>query len=156
MRWKSCLLAVAMAMGLGAVMGGLFIAHRSKPTPKLMATLATGFGVFLVLVAFSPSLVWAELMLVPTGAFGIAFISTCNATLQLNSNQEMRGRVMSLYGTAFMGSTPIGAPLMGLIIGASSPRLGLMLGACTTLVIGAWLIFTHDQNVASTEALRVA
>jgi len=144
------------AMGLGAVIGGLFIAHRSRPTPKLMATLATGFGVFLVLVAFAPSLVWAELMLVPTGAFGIAFISTCNATLQLNSNQEMRGRVMSLYGTAFMGSTPIGAPLMGLIIGATSPRLGLMVGACTTLVIGAWLIMTHDKNVASTEALRVA
>ena len=144
------------AMGLGAVLGGLFIAHRSRPTPKLMTTLALGFGVFMTLVALAPTLLWAEIMLVPTGLFSVAFISTCNATLQLNSSQSMRGRVMSLYGTAFMGSTPIGAPLMGLIIGATNPRLGLLVGALSTLVIGVWLIVTHEQNVRSTETLRLA
>jgi len=46
----------------------------------------------------------------------------------------MRGRVMSLHGTAFLGTTPIGAPLMGLIIAASNPRVGIFVGAALTLM----------------------
>lgn len=127
------------AMGLGAVFGGLFVAHRSRPTPKLLTTLALGFGFFMTVVAFAPGLVWAEVALIPTGACSIAFMSTANATLQLNSSQQMRGRVMSLFGTAFLGSTPIGAPLIGLVIALSNPRVGLLVGATVTLATGAAL-----------------
>ncbi|MHB8334125.1 MAG: MFS transporter [Acidimicrobiales bacterium] len=128
------------AMGLGAVVGGLVIAHRSNPTPQLLAGLALGFGVFMTLTAFAPSLRLAALALVPTGAFSIAFMSTANSTLQLNSSQSMRGRVMSLYGVAFMGVTPIGAPLIGFIIAQSDPRMGLFTGAALTLVTAVGLL----------------
>ncbi len=128
------------AMGLGAVVGGLVIAHRSNPTPQLLAGLALGFGVFMTLTAFAPSMRLAALALVPTGAFSIAFMSTANSTLQLNSSQSMRGRVMSLYGVAFMGVTPIGAPLIGLIIAQSDPRMGLFTGAALTLVTAVGLL----------------
>ena len=128
------------AMGLGAVVGGLVIAHRSNPTPQLLAGLALGFGVFMTLTAFAPSLRLAALALVPTGAFSIAFMSTANSTLQLNSSQSMRGRVMSLYGVAFMGVTPIGAPLIGFIIAQSDPRIGLFTGAALTLVTAVGLL----------------
>jgi MFS family permease len=144
------------AMGLGAILGGLFIAHRSRPTPRLLATLALGFSAFMAMLALAPSLLWAEVALVPTGACSVAFISTVNATLQLNSSQQMRGRVMSLYGTAFLGTTPIGAPLLGIIIGATNPRLGILLGAALTFVIGMLLVATHEQNERSTEVLRAA
>jgi len=128
------------AMGLGAVVGGLVIAHRSNPTPQLLAGLALGFGLFMTLTAFAPSLRLAALALVPTGAFSIAFMSTANSTLQLNSSQSMRGRVMSLYGVAFMGVTPIGAPLIGFIIAQSDPRIGLFTGAALTLVTAVGLL----------------
>ncbi len=128
------------AMGLGAVVGGLVIAHRSNPTPQLLAGLALGFGVFMTLTAFAPSMRLAALALVPTGAFSIAFMSTANSTLQLNSSQSMRGRVMSLYGVAFMGVTPIGAPLIGFIIAQSDPRIGLFTGAALTLVTAVGLL----------------
>ena len=128
------------AMGLGAVVGGLVIAHRSNPTPQLLAGLALGFGLFMTLTAFAPSMRLAALALVPTGAFSIAFMSTANSTLQLNSSQSMRGRVMSLYGVAFMGVTPIGAPLIGLIIAQSDPRMGLFTGAALTLVTAVGLL----------------
>jgi len=82
---------------------------------------------------------------VPTGAFSIAFMATANATLQLNSSQEQRGRVMSLYAMAFLGTTPIGAPLMGLIIGASNPRVGLLVGAGLTVATGAALALTWSR-----------
>jgi MFS family permease len=142
------------AMGIGAIFGGLFVAHRSRPTPKLLALVSVGFGLFMTLVAFAPSVTWAEIALIPTGAFSIAFISTANATLQLNSSQQMRGRVMSLHGTAFLGTTPIGAPLMGLIIAASNPRVGIFVGAALTLMTGLWLVTVMKQNVRSTQALQ--
>jgi MFS family permease len=127
------------AMGIGAIIGGLYVAHRSRPTPKLFAVLALGFGFFMTLVALAPTIGWAEVVMIPTGAFSIAFVSTANATLQLNSSDHMRGRVMSLHGTAFLGTTPIGAPLIGLIIGLSNPRVGLIVGSSLTLATGLML-----------------
>lgn len=144
------------AMGLGATIGGLFIAHRGRPTLGLLTMLSLGFGTFMTAVALSPSVTWAEILLVPTGAFSVAFVATANASLQLNSSQEMRGRVMSLHAMAFLGTTPIGAPLIGLIIGASNPRVGLLVGAALTLATGAALVMTRARQVVPVVAGEMA
>jgi MFS family permease len=144
------------SMGIGAVIGGLWVAHRSRPTPKLLATLAVAFGISMSLVAFAPTILLARIALIPTGACSIAFLSTANSTLQLNSGQQMRGRVMSLYSTAFLGTTPIGAPLVGLLIAASNPRMGIFLGAALTLATGVWLVFELNQSNRSSLALNSA
>jgi MFS family permease len=144
------------AMGVGAVIGGLWVAHRSRPTPKLLALLAVAFGICMSLVAFAPTILLARVALIPTGACSIAFLSTANSTLQLNSGQQMRGRVMSLYSTAFLGTTPIGAPLVGLLIAASNPRMGIFLGAALTLATGIWLVFELNQSNRSSLALKNA
>jgi predicted MFS family arabinose efflux permease len=68
------------------------------------------------------------------GAASIAFVATNNATLQLRADPSMRGRVMSLNAIAFLGSTPIGAPLLGYISDSTSPRLALALGGAATLL----------------------
>jgi MFS family permease len=70
----------------------------------------------------------AIILLVPMGAASISFIATNNATLQLRADPAMRGRVMSLNAIAFLGSTPIGAPLLGYISDISSPRVSLIVG----------------------------
>ncbi len=127
------------AMGLGAVMGGLYVARRSRPTVALLAGLGLTFGVSMTVVALAPTMLVAALALVVTGASSIAFVSTCNATLQLNSREEYRGRVMSLHGIAFLGTTPIGAPIVGAIVAATSPRVGLLVGSISTLVVGMLL-----------------
>jgi MFS family permease len=138
------------AMGLGAIVGGLYIAYRSRPTHGLLAVLALGFGTSLTLVALAPSILLAELLMIPTGAFSVAFVSTGNATLQLNSSSAMRGRVMSLYGIAFFGTTPIGAPLIGLIIRASDPRTGLLVGSILTIAVGGWLALSYGRASSRT------
>ena len=84
-------------MGVGAIAGGLVAAHRAKPTPRLLHGLALVFGALLVAVAFAPTLVFAMVLIVFMGAASIGFIATANATLQLQSEPAMRGRVMSLY-----------------------------------------------------------
>jgi MFS family permease len=73
---------------------------------------------------------------VPMGAAAIAFVATNNATLQLRADPAMRGRVMSLNAIAFLGSTPIGAPLLGYISDVSSPRVALVAGGVATLLAG--------------------
>lgn len=143
------------AMGVGAVAGGLFIAYRSRPTPKLLMGLAFGFAAAMATVAIAPSITWAEVLMIPTGFFAIAFMSSCNATLQLNSSDHMRGRVMSLYGTAFLGTTPIGAPLIGFAIGLTNPRVGLLVGVVSALAT-AGLLTMQWRASRTTALLQVA
>ena len=121
-------------MGVGAIIGGLFAAHRAKPTPRLLHTLALVFGVLLCGVAFAPSLVVVSVVIVFMGAASIGFIATANATLQLQAEPAMRGRVMSLYAMAFLGSTPIGAPLVGAIAQWSNPRIAIAVGGVATVL----------------------
>jgi predicted MFS family arabinose efflux permease len=111
------------------------------------------FGFFMTLVAFAPTILLAELALIPTGACSIAFVSSANSTLQLNSGQQMRGRVMSLYSIAFLGTTPIGAPLVGILIAATNPRIGIFLGAFLTLLTGLWLVLVLRQTNRSERVL---
>ena len=100
---------ITCSMGLGGLLGGLYVAHRSRPTRRLLALLSLAFGVLMAAVAVAPSILLACLAVVPMGAASLAFVSTANATLQLGSAEEMRGRVMSLYAMGFLGTTPIGA-----------------------------------------------
>jgi MFS family permease len=111
-----------------------------------MSTLGVLFGLCMAGVALSPNQLVATILLVPTGAFSIAFVSTGNAMLQLNSTEEMRGRVMSLHATAFLGSTPIGAPIIGVICNLTNPRVGLGVGAGLTFLTGLMLVRQSRQS----------
>jgi MFS family permease len=123
------------SMGIGAVIGGLFVAARGKTGLRPLVISALGFGAALALATIAPDLVLELLALGVAGAGSIAFMSTGNSTLQLNSAPEMRGRVMSLWFVAFQGSTPIGGPLVGVTMAAIGPRAGLGLGAGVALLV---------------------
>ncbi len=129
--------ALTVAMGCGAVVGGLLVAHRSRPSVALLSVIGLAFGVMVLLVASSPTEGVALVALVPMGVCSISFISTANATIQIRADPAMRGRVMALFAIAFLGSTPIGGPLMGWISDQSSPRLALVVGGVATLVASA-------------------
>jgi predicted MFS family arabinose efflux permease len=122
------------AMGVGAVVGGLATAFRSRPSTRLLAGIGVVFGCAILGVALSPSRDVALVLLVLMGAASIAFVSTNNATLQLRADPAMRGRVMSLNAIAFLGSTPIGAPLLGYLSDTTNPRVALVVGGIATLL----------------------
>jgi MFS family permease len=122
------------AMGAGAVIGGLYTAFRSRPSTRLLACIGVIFGASILAVALSPSAIAATAMLVVMGAGAISFVATNNATLQLRADPALRGRVMSLNAIAFLGSTPIGAPLLGAVSDVASPRAALVLGGVATLL----------------------
>jgi MFS family permease len=132
--------AFLAAMGAGAVCGGLFTAHRSRPSQKMLALIGMIFGTLILALAFSPTKTLAVVILVPMGAASISFIATNNSILQLRSEPSMRGRVMSLNAIAFLGSTPIGAPLLGWISDMTNPRVSLMVGGAATLAASVPLV----------------
>ncbi len=124
------------SMGVGAVFGGLLVAARGRTGLRPLVIASFGFGAAMTLATFAPSLGVAVVALALAGAGSISFMATGNSTLQLNSEPEMRGRVMSLWFVAFQGSTPIGGPLVGWIMAVIGPRAGLGLGALTLIVVG--------------------
>ena len=135
--------AFTAAMGAGAIVGGLMVAHRSRPSTALLSLIGLAFGAMILLVAAAPTEVVAMAVLVLMGVCSISFIATANATLQLRADPAMRGRVMALYAIAFLGSTPIGAPLVGWIADVSSPRIALVVGGVATLGASAALALRY-------------
>jgi hypothetical protein len=69
----------------------------------------------------------------------------------------MRGRVMALYSVVFLGSTPIGAPLVGWIAEVAGPRAGLLLGAAAAIVaaIGGAAAFTRMSRRYASSSMRL-
>ena len=121
-------------MGIGAFIGALFSAHRKLPTHRLLAFSGALLGVFLIGAALAPNL-WLELaVLIPMGGAMTTFQATANSLLQLNSEARFRGRVMALYVIVFIGSTPIGGPIVGWIAQQYGARAGLALGGVAALV----------------------
>jgi MFS family permease len=97
----------------------------------------------------------AIVLLVFMGAGSISFIATNNATLQLRADPAMRGRIMSLNAIAFLGSTPIGAPLLGYISDISNPRISLLVGGVATLLASVPLFFVATRQRAVVGAALV-
>lgn len=129
--------ALTAAMGLGAVVGGIFTASRRRPTPRLLVISAAAFGTTILLAALAPTLSLAVVALLAVGFCSINFTSLGNTTLQLESDPAMRGRVMGLWTVAFMGTTPVGGPVIGIIGQTAGPRWSLIVGALAALIAAA-------------------
>lgn len=136
------------ALGLGAVIGGLALASQKKIIPSRLVIASLLFGSTVLLAAFMPSLVLAGVGLVFVGACSINFTSLGNSILQLESSSQMRGRVMSFWSIAFLGSTTFGGPVVGWFAEVAGPRWGLALGGFAALVaalLGA-LTLLHAES----------
>jgi MFS family permease len=131
----------------------LIVAHRGKPNIHRLTGVGIAFGVMIGAVALSPNLVSVCVLLVFMGALSIAFIATANATIQLKVEPTMRGRVMALYAMGFLGTTPVGAPLVGWISQSSSPRVALAVGAVATVTASTVTLLRHRHEHRRIEAM---
>lgn len=129
------------AMGAGAVIGGIIAANRRHPKPGDITKAAIAFGLAMLLAALSPTIWLSALAMVLVGIGSISFTALANSTLQLQSAPNMRGRVMSLWTVAFLGSTPIGGPIIGYISQHGSARWGLITGGITAIGAGLFALY---------------
>jgi MFS family permease len=136
------------AMGVGSVIGALAAGARGRVTPHILVVAAGLFGVAELLVAIAPTLPLQALALVPLGAASVTFAAGVNSSLQLTAAPALRGRVMSLYSIVFLGSTPIGAPLVGWLAEVAGPRTALVAGAAAAMIAALYARYAFARSAA--------
>ncbi len=122
---------LASSLGIGALLGALVLAYISgnRPNRRLWFAGAIGLCLFQLLLAASSQYSLSFMLLFCTGASMITFAALSNTTVQLNVEDRLRGRVMSVYAIVFLGVTPIGSLFSG--------SLAHFWGAPATIAIGA-------------------
>jgi MFS family permease len=123
-------------MGIGAVVGGLVAAARPRPRTRALCVAAIGWGIAILAAAAAPNLPLELAALVFVGYGSITFNSFAKTTLQLAAAPSMRGRVMALWAVAWLGSTPIGGPIVGWVGQHAGARWGLVIGGGAALACG--------------------
>jgi MFS family permease len=131
------------ATGIGSLVAALGIAFSGRSRPVIIPVGALLLGVGLVAASLVHVYAFAlvTMLLVGFGAIGMA--ATANTTVQLAVPDELRGRVISVYTTVFVGSTPVGGLIMGAIASSWSVEASLAIAGLGCLVTGmlslAWL-----------------
>lgn len=102
-------------VGIGSFIGALIITARSKTGPRLKYLLGGAFGMslFLAILGFETNYILACVTLLVLGFCSIMFTTLVNSTIQLTADDNMRGRVMSVFSLVFGGVTPIGSLYAG-------------------------------------------
>ena len=119
---------------IGSLIGSLMTAARQRVGSAWFFGAAVVLGLSGFGVAWAPSIWVAYLLSLPLGAGGAAFIAALNAISQQESPPDMRGRLLALGAVAFLGTTPIGAPITGWIADHISPEWSLAYGSVIALV----------------------
>ena len=129
------------SMGVGALVSGLVVAYRARPTQRLLLVSATVFVVMLGAAGVSPWMPFTTVLMFGMGCAGTLFMTTANTRLQLTVPGHMRGREMGIYALLFVGTTPIGAYVMGQLaqsIGVPLMVL-IMAGLCAAGLLWGYL-----------------
>ena len=121
-------------MAVGTVAGALLSARRAKPRVAMLLVGSAIFGLGLTVAAFMPGYWLFGLVLIFIGVAAQTFMTTANGLVQLSTESAMRGRVMAIYMAIAMGTTPIGAPLVGWVADTCGARWALGIGAAGGIV----------------------
>jgi MFS family permease len=134
--------------GLGAFFGALTIAYRTKIRRRGQFVVRAGSGFFLaiVLFTFSRRFVVSGLLLMVAGYSMVMMVATINALLQHVSQESMRGRVMSIYSTAFLGLPPLGCLIAGLLARGISPAHAIA-GMSAVALVACWAVFATTKGI---------
>jgi MFS family permease len=136
---------IVAATGVGAIVGALTVGYsKSEPSMTRGAAALMMYGVCLCGFALSDTLVVAMMWQIALGFFYFGTMTTLQTLVQQVVADEMRGRVMSLFGIAWGGLVWIGT----LILGLTADEQGLDLGERSTLVMTACVLMIYGAVVA--------
>jgi len=143
------------SMAVGSVTGALMAAGREKPRMTLLLGAALAFGAALMVAAVMPSYRLFAVALFFVGLATQTFTTTAHSAAQLWSDPALRGRVIALVLAVSAGSTPLGAPLIGMVADTLGPRWSLIAGAASgfvAAVVGVVALTRQRQAAAAASA----
>jgi MFS family permease len=120
-------------LSLGSLIGALTSARRKTTTSHHLIVSATAFGVAMLGLAAVPNLWFAFPVGVVLGYASVGFLTSSTAIVQLLADPVYRGRVLALQAMVFLGSTPIGGPIVGWVSDLGGPRAGIVVGGVACL-----------------------
>lgn len=126
------------ATSSGSLAGALLAARRKAVDVRLVCTSALGFGASMAFLAMAPNQPIAFLVAPLMGFTSISWMTASTTIVQMAATPTMRGRVLALQAIVFLGSTPIGGPIVGFISERFGARWGIGLGAAATLLTAAY------------------
>lgn len=133
-------------LAVGSLAGSLAAARRGAPRIRLVVLAALAFGAAAVLVALMPTYVMFLVALPLVGMGALTLINATQSFLQLNSEPELRGRVMGIYTLVFLGGTPLGSPLVGWVAETFGPRWSIALGGIVSAMAALAVAVLHVRR----------
>ncbi|MBO9513199.1 MAG: MFS transporter [Variovorax sp.] len=120
---------LSSTMAIGSVTGALLAARRAQPRFGLLMVGSAVFGSSCLAAALMPNVIGFGLALVVTGVAAQTITTSTNALVQLSTEPALRGRVIAILLATLLGSTPIGAPVVGWVADAFGPRWAMGVAA---------------------------
>jgi len=140
-------------IAIGSLTGALMAARRTRIRLRLLAGAAVGFAAAELIAGSLPTYVLFAVFSPVIGFFTLTLLNSANATMQLESDPLMRGRVMALYMTVVQGGTPIGAPIIGWIGEEFGARWSLWVGGGLTTLGAVLAVALYARWTASSGVL---
>ena len=134
-------------LSIGSLVGALATARRAAVEVYNVVVGAVMFGLAMLLLSIAPTLVLAFPGALLLGFASMVFMTQSTAIVQVRSDPAMRGRVLALQAIVFLGSTPIGGPILGLVCDAWGARAGLVLGGLSALAAAAGGVWAVRRGV---------
>ncbi len=136
------------AMAVGSLAGALLAARRVRIRVRLLVGAALGFGATEIVAGLMPTYLAFAIVCPLIGLCTLTMLNSANATMQLESEPALRGRVMALYMTIVMGGTPVGSPIIGWIGEQYGARWTLLGGGILTIlgVVVALALFARPAR----------
>ena len=131
---------LASLMAVGSLAAALIQARRGRTDLKLVAVAAVAAGGAVILAGLMPTVPTFAAALVACGAAALTMMTGANSYLQTHTDAEHRSRVMALYMAVFFGTTPAGAPLIGMLADDFGPRAAMILPGVASLAVTAGLV----------------
>ncbi len=141
-------------MGAGAIVSGFFVARRAHSLGSAACIAALALGVAMTATAIAPTIELALPAMFFVGVAGLAYTSLSQSAVQVAAAPEMRGRMISLRTTAWLGSSAVGGPLIGWLGDEVGARAGLAAGGGAALVCGvvSWPVLVRRAKGATVPA----
>ena len=138
-------------IAVGSLGGALLSARRSSVSVRHIILSCYAFGVAMLLLAVTPNVPFTYPIGILVGVSSIAFMTTSTAIVQLRADPSMRGRVLALQTVVFLGSTPIGGPILGWVCQHYGARTGVVIGGVSAIVAGV-----YGMRAVRTKAVNTA
>lgn len=150
------LATLSSSIGIGAMMGGVWLAQRGETHGLTFLTLIAGTVMALATLGLTltSDFYFAVGLTTIAGAFLVISGAGTQTVVQMAVDDSMRGRVMSMFGIIFRGGSALGALIIGAISEGTGLRLPLAIGAILAIVANCWVIYRRHDMINALENLK--